>query len=273
MISSERDQGLRPRPTTDQLKRLKELERENRELRLANEMLRTASAFFRAGGARLRSDVMVSFIDAHRDEYGVEPIVRELPIALSAYYEHLAGVRDPTRHSARAKRDAVLCPRIKQIWEDDYRVYGARKLWRQMKREADDVTVEDYEKHLLYASSRLNKVPIAFISAKTGENVLKSLSMVKVLDANLDMQVSTPYLNRIFEKNDPGLVPIPRSSKRPNFLYIVQSGKRPVEFKYFVNDPGLVLPAHHNFIENQLRYNLPLKGIPIKVHFSRSRKK
>jgi transposase-like protein len=42
----ERDSGLRPGPTSDQLARLKELERENRELRQANEILRKASAFF-----------------------------------------------------------------------------------------------------------------------------------------------------------------------------------------------------------------------------------
>jgi transposase InsO family protein len=81
----------------------------------------------------------VSFIDAHRDDYGVEPIVRELPIAPSTYYEHLACRRDPSRLSARAKRDAALVPEIRRIWEENRRVYGARKVWRQMKREGEAV--------------------------------------------------------------------------------------------------------------------------------------
>jgi putative transposase len=81
----------------------------------------------------------VSFIDAHRDDYGVEPIARELPIAPSTYYEHLACRRDPSRLSARAKRDATLCPEIERIWEENRRVYGARKVWRQLGREGVDV--------------------------------------------------------------------------------------------------------------------------------------
>ncbi len=141
-----------------------------------------------------------------------------------------------------------------------------------LAEKADDVSVESYEKHLVYAFSHLAKFPISFISSKTGKNVLASLQMAKVLDANLDLKVSTPFLNRIFEKKDPSAVPIPRSRKRPNFLYMVQSSSRPMEFKYFVNDPASVLPAHLSFIENNLRDNLPLKGIPVKVLIRKSRK-
>jgi putative transposase len=78
---------------------------------------------------------MVSFIDAHREEYGVEPIARELPIAPSTYYEHRSRRLDPTRCSRRVQRDAQLCPEISRIWEDNFRVYGVRKVWRQLKRE------------------------------------------------------------------------------------------------------------------------------------------
>jgi predicted GTPase len=53
---------------------------------------------------------------------------------------------------------------------------------------------------------------------------------------------------------------------------MMQSGARPVEFVYFVNDPVAVLGTHLSFIENQLRENLPLKGIPIKVNIRKSKK-
>ena len=135
-----------------------------------------------------------------------------------------------------------------------------------------DVSREDYEKHLVYATGRLVKYPITFVSALTGKNVPDTLMAARVLDANLDLHVSTPFLNRIFERSDPGRVPIPRRKKRPNFLYVVQSGRRPVEFKFFVDDPRSVLPAHINFIENTLRDNLPLQGIPEKIEIRRSRK-
>ncbi|MEA3489562.1 MAG: ribosome biogenesis GTPase Der [Candidatus Omnitrophota bacterium] len=134
------------------------------------------------------------------------------------------------------------------------------------------VSADDYKKHLVYASGRIRKFPVAFVSSKTGKNVLGSLSLVKILDSNLDLKVSTPFLNRIFEKNDPSDVPIPRRKKRPNFLYTVQSGHRPVEFTFFVSEPAQVLPAHLSFVENQLRDNLPLKGIPVKIRLRRSRK-
>ncbi|MDP8298416.1 MAG: ribosome biogenesis GTPase Der [Candidatus Tantalella remota] len=137
---------------------------------------------------------------------------------------------------------------------------------------AEDMSMEEYEKSLLYASEKLTKFPIAFISAKTGRNVVDTLAKIKLLNSNLDIQVSTAFLNRIFDEKDPALISIPRRKKRPNFLYAVQSGARPVVFKFFVNDPGNVLPIHYRFIENQLRQHLPLKGIPIRILTKRSRK-
>jgi len=82
---------------------------------------------------------MVSFIDTYREEYGVEPMVRELPIAPSTYYEHRARRSDPSRLSQRAQRDALLSPEIRRVWEENFRVYGVRKVWRQLRREGVDV--------------------------------------------------------------------------------------------------------------------------------------
>jgi transposase InsO family protein len=78
---------------------------------------------------------MVAFIDAHRDAYGVEPICSVLPIAPSTYYAHRQVAADPTKRSARAKRDAELRPRIQRVWNDHFAVYGAEKVWRQLGRE------------------------------------------------------------------------------------------------------------------------------------------
>jgi transposase InsO family protein len=78
---------------------------------------------------------MVTFIDAHRAEYGVEPICAELPIAPSTYYELKARQADPDRQPARVRRDAELVPEIERVWQENFRVYGARKVWRQLNRE------------------------------------------------------------------------------------------------------------------------------------------
>jgi len=83
---------------------------------------------------------MVSFIDDHRETYGVEPICRVLPIAPSVYYEQKARQADPSRLPARTRRDADLRKQIRYVWEANKRVYGARKVWRHLNQQ-EDVTV------------------------------------------------------------------------------------------------------------------------------------
>lgn len=78
---------------------------------------------------------MVAFIDAHREEYGVEPICAVLPIAPSTYYLHKQCAVDATRRSPRAQRDAVLRDDIQRVWTTHQEVYGVRKVWRQLRRE------------------------------------------------------------------------------------------------------------------------------------------
>ena len=79
---------------------------------------------------------MIAFIDDHREAHGVEPICKVLPIAPSTYHEHAAKRADPTKLSARARRDANLQIDIKRVWDTNFQVYGVRKVWRQLQREA-----------------------------------------------------------------------------------------------------------------------------------------
>ena len=133
----ERDGGKRAGLTTTERERLKQLERENRELKRADEIPRKASACSRAGGARPPTEVRIAFIDQHRDAYGVEPICDTLPIAPSTYRRHKAEQRLPQLRSARARRDVELRPRIREIFDENFAVYRARKVWRQLR--CDDV--------------------------------------------------------------------------------------------------------------------------------------
>jgi putative transposase len=107
---AERDAGRRRGLTTGERERLKELERENRE-------------------------VMVEFIENHRSEYGLEPICAMLPIAPATYYEQRTRRTDPMRRPARARRDDTLRVEIRRVWEENFGVYGADKVWRQLGRE------------------------------------------------------------------------------------------------------------------------------------------
>ena len=78
---------------------------------------------------------MVSFIDQHRSQYGVEPICAQLPIAPSTYYLHKARAADPGLIAPRHLRDQELLAHVQRVWEENFRVYGARKMWRQLNRE------------------------------------------------------------------------------------------------------------------------------------------
>jgi transposase InsO family protein len=82
---------------------------------------------------------MIEFIDDHRGAYGVEPICGVLPIAPSTYRTHAARRADPSRLPARAKRDASLMPEIARVFEENFQVYGVRKVWRQLRREGQEV--------------------------------------------------------------------------------------------------------------------------------------
>ena len=79
------------------------------------------------------------FIDEHCAEYGVEPICRVLPIAPSTYHAHAARLADPSKRSHRARRDAELRPEIRRVWDENFQVYGVRKVWRQLNREGVEV--------------------------------------------------------------------------------------------------------------------------------------
>lgn len=82
---------------------------------------------------------MIAFIDDHRGAYGVEPICRHLPIAPSTYWARAAARRDPSKRSARAKRDEALRSEIARVHAENFGVYGARKVWRQFRREGVEV--------------------------------------------------------------------------------------------------------------------------------------
>ena len=82
---------------------------------------------------------MIAFIDDQRAAHGVEPICKVLPIAPSTYFAATARRADPARRSARARRDDGLEVAIRRVFEENYRVYGVRKVWRQLRREGRDV--------------------------------------------------------------------------------------------------------------------------------------
>jgi len=82
---------------------------------------------------------MVDFIEEHKDAYGVEPICEALPIAPSTYYVHRERRQDPSKRPERARRDDGLREEIRRVWKENFKLYGARKVWRQLVREDVEV--------------------------------------------------------------------------------------------------------------------------------------
>ena len=78
---------------------------------------------------------MIAFIDDHRHVFGVEPICKVLPIAPSTYHAHVARRADPEKLPRRGKRDAALKVEIRRVFDANFRLYGVRKVWRQLARE------------------------------------------------------------------------------------------------------------------------------------------
>ncbi|MDO2823747.1 IS3 family transposase [Escherichia coli] len=121
--------------TTAERQRLKELERENRELRRSNDILRQASAYFGEGGVRPPLEKIMPLLDKLREQYGVGPLCSELHIAPSTYYHCQQQRHHPDKRSARAQRDDWLKREIQRVYDENHQVYGVRKVWRQLLRE------------------------------------------------------------------------------------------------------------------------------------------
>ncbi|MCX5401565.1 IS3 family transposase [Streptomyces sp. NBC_00102] len=134
------DSGQRPGTTSEESAAMKALKKENAELRRANDILKAAASFFRPSSTGTHT--LVAFIDEHRARFGgVEPICRVLAehdckIAPSTYYAAKKRAAEP---SARQVRDAVLKDAITEVHEANYRVYGARKVWRELHRQGHTV--------------------------------------------------------------------------------------------------------------------------------------
>ena len=103
---------------------------------------------------------MIRYIDDHKGRFGVEPICKVLPIAPSTYYEQKAREHEPARHPLRFRRDEALKPEITRVWHENFQVYGARKVWKQLKRESTPVarcTIERLMKDLGLRGARRGK--------------------------------------------------------------------------------------------------------------------
>ena len=129
---------------------------------------------------------MTRYIDEHKEEFGVEPICRVLQFAPATYYA--AASRSP---SARQVRDEELKPEAMRVWQENRRVYGADKLWAQLRREGIKVarcTVERLMREMEIAGTVRGKVVRTTFG---GETALRPADLV-------DRQFRAPAPNRLW---------------------------------------------------------------------------
>jgi putative transposase len=131
--------------------------------------------------------MVMSFIDSHREELGIEPICHELAVAPSSYHDHAARVADPQRRSARARRDDKIKAQIARVHAASFGLYGTRKVWHQLCREGTKVakcTIERLMRTMGLAGVRRGKKTITTVS-----NPKAPCPLDKV---NREFQVSRP---------------------------------------------------------------------------------
>ena len=152
---------------------------------------------------------MVSFIDLHRGEYGVEPICEVPSIAPSTYYAHRARTTDRALRPERAKRDESLAVDIQRVWQANRSIYGARKVWRQLKREGFEVALCTVER----------------LMRKAGlEGVVRGKRVRTTIPADLSSERPLDLVQRVFR------------AERPNQLWVA-------DFTYVATWRGMVYVA------------------------------
>jgi putative transposase len=119
-------------------------------------------------------EVIVGFIDENREELGVEPICRDLQVAPSTYY---AAKSRPL--SARALRDAVMIPILLALWQANYSVYGAHKLWKAAQRAGHEIGRDQVARLMRQAGIRGVKRGRRVITTKRDDRATRSPDLVK----------------------------------------------------------------------------------------------
>lgn len=114
--------------TASERQRLKELERENRELRRSNDDSTSGFSVFCPSGARAPLEKVMPLLENLSGEYEVVPVCHEPDIAPSTYYWHQQRQKHPERRSCRDKNDARLLPEIQRVYEENYTITVAKGL-------------------------------------------------------------------------------------------------------------------------------------------------
>ena len=131
--------------------------------------------------------------------------------------------------------------------------------------EKDDKTMDELRKKYMNDFSFMSYAPIIFISAKTGQRVDRLLELIKFVDEQNAMRITTGALNELLARAVARVEPPSDKGKRLKIYYITQPTTRPPAFAVFCNDPELFHFSYQRYLENQIREAYGLEGTPIRL--------
>lgn len=132
--------------------------------------------------------------------------------------------------------------------------------------EKDDKTMDKERKKLMNDFGFMSYAPIIFISAKTGQRVDRLFELIKFVDEQNAMRVTTGMLNDLLARATARVQPPSDKGKRLKIYYITQISTRPPTFVCFVNSKELFHFSYQRYIENQIRETFGLEGTPIRLY-------
>jgi len=186
--------------------------------------------------------------------------------------EYYAGLR-ALQAAERADVAIVLVDASEGFVEQDIAVAeAARKAQSSTlvvlsKWDMSTVDLEDTRREIVRRLRQ--RPPVVVTSAKTGRGVSRVLDKVEQLYERHASRIPTATLNRFLGELREARQTPSRNGKRLNLLYGTQVTARPPRFRFFVNDPGLVTRDYGYWVENRLREEFELEGIPVAIDFVR----
>ena len=130
--------------------------------------------------------------------------------------------------------------------------------------EKDGSTMDSYRKKLMNDFSFMTYAPIIFISAKTGQRIDRLFELIKYVNEQNAMRISTGMLNDVLADATARVQPPSDKGKRLKIYYITQASTRPPTFVCFCNKAELFHFSYQRYLENQIRSTFGLEGTPVR---------
>ncbi len=131
--------------------------------------------------------------------------------------------------------------------------------------EKDDKTMDAMRKKLMDDFSFMSYAPIIFISARTGQRVDRLMELIRYVDGQNALRVTTGVLNELLARATARVQPPSDKGKRLKIFYMTQASTRPPTFVCFVNRAELFHFSYQRYIENQIRETFGLEGTPVRL--------